>query len=402
MMHSFKSIYVLVLSLMLGLSTFAQQLEVTSFQKSTADLSAATNPRTDLNGKACGLIKVQAPVQGLSFEGNIVGDVDFKGGEYWVYVSDNSKQIVLKHNNANPTPVEFGRFGIPTIEAKSTYVLKVNAPVNVVEQTDDVTFKIYPPTAILTIDNVEYETQNGKANINLSCGEHSYLVVASGYKTQSNMFRVSKNANNKIVIELDTKDGNQTENLQVVQPLQSSYSSNVVNNVIGYYDENRVLTSIPDIISAQKQLEEASKKYEQEYQVLMNEMQKKYDEYQKLGSDVSTTIKERRAQELSDFNNKINAYRTEATKDLEAMQTRLMKPWNDKFQTTLSVVKTNKGLVSTQDINSSRLNGIQYVDITDDIINILSGKSTGNSTVIIGIYDTDKVLNQHPSVIAAH
>lgn len=390
-----------VFLLMVSFSTSAQQFEVNSFQKSISDLTAIVNPRIDLNGNACGLIKVQVPIQGLTFEGNVVGDVDFKGGEYWVYVCDNSKRIVLKHNNASPTTIEFGEFGISTIEAKNTYILKVNVPVNVVEQTEDVAFKIVPSNAILTIDNVEYETQSGKANINLSCGEHTYLVVAPGYRTQSNMFRVSKNANNKIVIELDTKDGNQTENLQVSQPLQSSYSSNVANNVIGYYDEKRVLTSIPDIVKAQKQLEETSKKYEQEYQVLTNEMQKKYDEYQNLGSDVSNTIKERRAQELADFNNKINTYKTEATKDLEAMQTRLMKPWTDKFQTTLSVVKTNKGLVSTQDINSSRLNGIQYVDITDDIINMLSGKSTGNSTVMIGVYDTDKVLNQHPSVIAA-
>lgn len=400
-MLKFKSIYVFVLSLILWQSAFAQQLEVTSLIKSTTDLTAATNLRTDLNGKACGLIKVQAPVQGLSFEGNIVGDVDFKGGEYWVYVSDNSKQIVLKHNNANPTPVEFGRFGIPTIEAKSTYVLKVNAPSNIVAQTADVTFKIYPSSAILTIDNVEYETQNGRAHINLSCGEHTYLAVAPGYKTQSNVFRVTKDGNNKIVIELDSKDDNYATEPVSTQPFRPSYSANSGGNVIGYYDQNKVFTSIPDIVKAQKQLQDASGKYEQEFQVLTSQVQSKYEEYQKLGSDAPEAIKERRIQEIQELSNRVDAFRTAAEKDLQVLQNQLMKPWTDKFDTALNVIKSNKGLVSTQDANTTRLNGIQYVDITDDIINMLLGKTTGSSTVMIGVYDTDKVFTQHPTIVAA-
>lgn len=399
-MLKFKFIFIFALSLILGLPTFAQQLEVTSFQKSTADLSAATNTRTDLNGKACGLIKVQAPIQGLSFEGNIVGDVDFKGGEYWVYVSDNSKQIVLKHNNANPTQVEFGRFGIPTIEAKSTYVLKVNAPVNVVEQTENVTFKIYPTTAILTIDNVEYETQGGKANINLSCGEHTYLAVASGYKIQSNVFRVTKGGNNKIVIELDSKDDNYVNEPITNQPSQPSYSVNTSGNVIGFYDQNRVLSSIPDIVNAQKQLQETSNKYEQEFQALTSQMQSRYEEYQKLSSETAEAIKERRLQEIQELDSKVNAFRTAAEKDLQTLQNQLMKPWTDKFDTALGVIKSNRGLVSTQDVNTTRLNGIQYVDITDDIINMLLGKSVGSSMALIGVYDANKVFTQHATAIA--
>ena len=107
---------------------FAQEMSVTSFDEAVYDLSAATASRLDLNGKACALVKVQAPVEGLLFEGNIVGDIDFKGGEYWVYLTENSTELTIKHNNYYPCSVKITDFDIHSVQSQRTYILKINIP----------------------------------------------------------------------------------------------------------------------------------------------------------------------------------------------------------------------------------------------------------------------------------
>ena len=104
---------------------FAQEMNVTSFDEAVYDLSAATASRLDLNGKACALVKVQAPVEGLLFEGNIIGNVDFKGGEYWVYLTEKSTELTIKHNNYYPCNVKLTDFGIHSVQSQRTYILKL-------------------------------------------------------------------------------------------------------------------------------------------------------------------------------------------------------------------------------------------------------------------------------------
>lgn len=62
-----------------GQKNFVEQMLVTK------DLSASQNRRIDMNGDACGLIKVQLAAVDAKFEGNIIPPVDYKDGEYWVY-----------------------------------------------------------------------------------------------------------------------------------------------------------------------------------------------------------------------------------------------------------------------------------------------------------------------------
>lgn len=178
-----------------------QQFEVKNFTCEPADLSAVTSPRSDRNGKPCALVKVQVPMPGVAFEGNVVGKTDFKAGEYWVYLSGGSKYLMVKHASCSPTRISFAGHGI-TVSPKKTYVLTLAPPKSVMA---DVTFKVTPEDAILMIDNAEYELTDGMTVIPLSCKEHTYTVVANGYTMQTNIFRVNGNATNKIVVELDPK-----------------------------------------------------------------------------------------------------------------------------------------------------------------------------------------------------
>ena len=85
----------------------AQKLAVEGMAASPMDLSASQYERKDLAGQACGLVKVQLAVAGAQFEGNVIGTPEYKTGEYWVYMSEGSYMLTVKHPNFVPLRVNF-------------------------------------------------------------------------------------------------------------------------------------------------------------------------------------------------------------------------------------------------------------------------------------------------------
>ena len=103
----------------------AQELTVKSFVENTKDLSASTNPRNDNNGTPCALIKVRIAAKGVLFEGNVVGNVDYRTSEYWVYMAKGSKRLTLKLEDYLPLDVAFADYAINALESKMTYMLTI-------------------------------------------------------------------------------------------------------------------------------------------------------------------------------------------------------------------------------------------------------------------------------------
>lgn len=64
-------------------------------QQLIMDLSVSVNQRKDNNGRSCVLLRVMLPVSGCVFSGNLIGKVDFKVNEYWVYLSENSRFLKI-------------------------------------------------------------------------------------------------------------------------------------------------------------------------------------------------------------------------------------------------------------------------------------------------------------------
>lgn len=116
----------LVLTVLLGfcLSAAGQsQIDVVSFKQSTSDIAARTNQRDDVNGVPCALIKVQFPIQGATFIGDIAGEVAFKTNSYWVYMPQNSTQLEIRQKDCKPMTVVFKDYGISNLTSKETYEL---------------------------------------------------------------------------------------------------------------------------------------------------------------------------------------------------------------------------------------------------------------------------------------
>lgn len=125
MKHRILMLFLLILPFI----ATAQEMEVVSMKEALFDITASTNKRLDNNGKACALIKVVLPIQGASFEGNIIDNVINNGGEYWVYLTAGSKFLKIKHPEKIPLLINIEKYGL-SLEGSHTYelVVKTNTP----------------------------------------------------------------------------------------------------------------------------------------------------------------------------------------------------------------------------------------------------------------------------------
>lgn len=99
----------------------SKNLNVVSIEDiSKSDLTANTEKVKDLNGNVCSLIKIQLPVEGCAFEGNVVR-TSFKTSEYWVYVSPGTKSLLVKSPGFDATEAKW----IDGTQSGHTYKLRV-------------------------------------------------------------------------------------------------------------------------------------------------------------------------------------------------------------------------------------------------------------------------------------
>ncbi|MDE6135961.1 MAG: OmpH family outer membrane protein [Muribaculaceae bacterium] len=113
----------------------------------------------------------------------------------------------------------------------------------------------------------------------------------------------------------------------------------------GVVDLDNVFQAMPETASAQTQLTDASKKYEDEFQKLREEVDKLFAEYQNLQKDPATpdAIKERRLNELTERDQKVQQFRNTASQDLARLQEQLMAPIQQKIGDAVKAVGQEGG-----------------------------------------------------------
>lgn len=203
-----KYLLVIIAGIVVAGAGYAQTLGVESMTMEPMDLSASLYPRVDRNGVKCALVKVQIPLEGMAFEGNVMGDVVNKAGEYWVYLTAGTKFFRIKHRSVRPLMLTFADYKLGPLQAKTTYVLRLSAPASAATatSTQEVTFRLTPPQAILIIDDVEREVVGGTARVTLTHGNHRCSVFYPGYKAISEQIVVNSGLTKRIY-ELDPKGG---------------------------------------------------------------------------------------------------------------------------------------------------------------------------------------------------
>ena len=199
-------------------SVFAQELTVKSFKLAGSDLTAQTQPRKDLNDRNCALIKVGIGLQGVQFEGGIMGNVENKTGEYWAYMPQGNRQLKVKHANYAPVMVTFADYGVEKLESNRTYELIITASGSTqVAQKQQLTIRYSPSSATVLVDNKMVKGTNGVAQTALPVGQHSYIVACDGYESEEGMVKLKASAPSNIQITL-TKEAKAIQQNIVSQP----------------------------------------------------------------------------------------------------------------------------------------------------------------------------------------
>ncbi len=108
----------------------------------------------------------------------------------------------------------------------------------------------------------------------------------------------------------------------------------------GVVDLESVFTSMPETTAMQTQLTETSKKYEDEFAKLQEEVNKLYTDFQTIQNDANTpeSIKERRMQEIQDRYAKVQQFRETAQQDLAKLEQQLSTPIQQKLTDAIKAV----------------------------------------------------------------
>lgn len=94
----------------------------------TLEPMTANMQRIDANGYICGLVKVIVPGKNIVFEGNLVGDSEYKTSEYWCYLSPNTRYLKIKYPDLEPLMVDFNEFFTNGIQSKRIYEIVLTVP----------------------------------------------------------------------------------------------------------------------------------------------------------------------------------------------------------------------------------------------------------------------------------
>lgn len=207
-----RLIYGLLLSALCLLAQ-GQELAVESFR--FTDPLPGYMMRYDLNGERASLVKVQIPLEGLIFEGDVLGGVEYSAGEYFVYMPRGSQRLRVKAPGHYPRMVTFAEEnpGISELEGARVYEMRLcstagSAPGAAAPTSNYAVFAISPVHASLSIDGKQYAVSStGDARAFLPVGSHIYNVTAPGYDAATGTVTVEASKKAQVYVNLPKQAG---------------------------------------------------------------------------------------------------------------------------------------------------------------------------------------------------
>jgi outer membrane protein len=110
-----------------------------------------------------------------------------------------------------------------------------------------------------------------------------------------------------------------------------------------HVDVNEIISKMPAMIDAQKQLEKLSGTYDAEYKVMAEEYQNKIKKYDQEAATVGDAVNQARQTEVQDLVKRITDYRDNAQKELQKKEADMVKPLMDRIKASITKVGKAKG-----------------------------------------------------------
>ena len=187
---------------MFSLMSFAQGFKVKNFKVSKSDDLAAISPRTDHQGRTCGLVKVVSKLDDLEFA-DAVGKVTRSMDEYWVYLPDGASSFTISRPHYLPTTVRLTDFDTKFITSKTTYVMEVKEAALDMEKFG-VTLIVKPATVQVKVDGVDLRCEPlGEYQLLLAKGDHQCEFSAYGCRSASRSVTTGRSME-RLEVELES------------------------------------------------------------------------------------------------------------------------------------------------------------------------------------------------------
>lgn len=110
-----------------------------------------------------------------------------------------------------------------------------------------------------------------------------------------------------------------------------------------HVDVSDIMTKMPAMIDAQKQLETLSKTYDAEYKKMADEFQTKLKKYDTEAATVTDAVNAERQKEVQDMQKRIQDYGQNAQKELQTKQDEITKPIYEKVRASIQKIGKAKG-----------------------------------------------------------
>ena len=177
-----KKIVLILFAVLCGaVAAVAQKAVVETFEAAPMDVTAQKYARLDKHGEKCALVKVSVVAPNVTFQGNVMGDVQKRGSEYWVYLTSGTKMVRISADSFLAFMYDFPE----PLQGGVTYNLTLQAPqpAGAAPQVvaNYLVLKVQPATAHVVVDGKERLVTDGTASVRLDNGTHTYRVEAVGY-----------------------------------------------------------------------------------------------------------------------------------------------------------------------------------------------------------------------------
>lgn len=135
----------------------------------------------------------------------------------------------------------------------------------------------------------------------------------------------------------------------------------------GVVDYQAIMMEMPEIKEMQATIDASSKKYEEEYKNLQDKLQKEFSDFQALPEDTPQSIKDRRAQELQDLDQKSQQFLVNAQQELQQQQQRLLAPIQERVHNAIETVGREGSFTFIFEKTQPLFVGSDAVDVTSQV-----------------------------------
>ena len=135
---------------------------------------------------------------------------------------------------------------------------------------------------------------------------------------------------------------------------------------VAHVDTNEIMSKMPAMLDAQKQLQTIGKTYEDAFKTMTTEYQAKLANYDKESATAGDKLNEERAKDVQELQKRITDYRDNAQKELQTKEGDLTKPIFEKVKASIKKVAKLKGYAYV--LNAEGLLVADGPDLTIDIM----------------------------------